>query len=49
VARHRTLMGYVEKVMGVMLLVFAILIATNSVTLLSDWLIRNFDWSATLK
>jgi cytochrome c-type biogenesis protein len=49
VARHRNLMGYVEKVMGVMLLVFAILIATNSVTLLSDWLIRNFDWSATLK
>lgn len=49
VARNRRLMGHVERVMGVMLIVFAILIATNSVTVLSDWLIRNFDWSATLK
>ncbi len=49
VARNRTLMGYVEKVMGVMLIVFALLIATNSVSVLSDWLIRNFNWTATLK
>ena len=49
VARNRALMGYVEKVMGVMLLVFAILIATNSVPILSNWLIENFNWSATLK
>lgn len=49
VARNRALMGYVEKVMGVMLIVFALLIATNSVSVLSDWLIRNFNWTATLK
>lgn len=49
VARNRALMGYVEKVMGVMLIVFAILIATNSVSILSNWLIENFNWSATLK
>ena len=48
VARHRALMGHVEKAMGVMLIVFGILIATNSVNLIADWLIRNFDWSATL-
>lgn len=49
VARNRALMGHVEKVMGVMLIVFALLIATNSVSLLSDWLIRHFDWTATIK
>lgn len=49
VARHRALMGHVEKAMGVMLIVFGILIATNSVNLIADWMIRNFDWSATLK
>ncbi|RQP11068.1 MAG: cytochrome c biogenesis protein CcdA [Microbacteriaceae bacterium] len=32
VARHRAVMGHVEKAMGVMLIVFGILIATNSVT-----------------
>jgi cytochrome c-type biogenesis protein len=48
-ARHRALMGHVEKVMGVMLIIFGLLIATNSVNLIGDWLIRNFDWSATLK
>jgi cytochrome c-type biogenesis protein len=49
VARNRRFMGHVEKAMGVMLIVFAVLIATNSVSLLADWLIRNFDWTATLK
>lgn len=49
VARHRALMGYVEKAMGVTLIVFGLLIATNSVNLIADWMIRNFDWSATLK
>ncbi len=48
VARHRALMGHVEKAMGVMLIVFGILIATNTVNLIADWMIRNFNWSATL-
>lgn len=48
VARHRRHLGMVEKVMGVMLILFAILIATGSVNLIADFLIRNFDWSATL-
>ncbi|MEZ5911443.1 MAG: hypothetical protein R3D84_03755 [Paracoccaceae bacterium] len=48
-ARNRRYMGYVEKVMGVMLIVFAILIATNSVGLISQFLIDNFDWSGTLR
>lgn len=49
VARHRAMMAHVEKAMGVMLIVFGILIATNSVNLIADWMIRNFDWSATLQ
>ena len=34
--------------MGVMLILFAVLIATNTVNLIADWMIRNFDWSATI-
>jgi cytochrome c-type biogenesis protein len=49
VSRHRALMGHVEKAMGVMLIVFGILIATNSVNLIADWMIRNFDWSTTVR
>ncbi len=49
VGRNRRYLGYVEKAMGVMLIVFALLIATNSVNVIGDFLIRNFDWSATLK
>lgn len=49
VSRHRALMAHVEKAMGVLLIVFGILIATNSVNIIADWMIRNFDWSATLQ
>ncbi|WP_323785875.1 cytochrome c biogenesis CcdA family protein [Thalassovita sp.] len=38
--RNRKYLGYVEKVMGVMLIVFAILIATNGVNLIADMMIR---------
>ncbi|MBY6091540.1 cytochrome c biogenesis CcdA family protein [Pseudooceanicola sp. 502str34] len=42
VGRNRRYMGYVEKAMGVMLILFALLIATNTVNLIADWLIRTF-------
>ena len=38
--RNRKYLGYVEKVMGVMLIAFAILIATNGVNLIADMMIR---------
>lgn len=41
--KHRAKMGYVEKVMGIMMILFAILIATNSINIISDWLI-NTGW-----
>lgn len=38
--RNRKYLGYVEKIMGVMLLVFALLIATGSVNIIAQWLIE---------
>ena len=40
--RNRKYLGHVEKLMGVMLIVFAILIATGSVNLIADAMIRWF-------
>ena len=40
--RNRRYLGQVEKVMGVMLIIFAILIATNAVNLIADAMIRWF-------
>jgi len=47
-ARNRSLLGYVEKVMGAMLILFAILIVTNSVNIIADWMIRTFPTLTTL-
>jgi cytochrome c-type biogenesis protein len=40
--QNRRYLGYVEKVMGVMLIIFAILIATNAVNMIADAMIRWF-------
>ncbi|MCE6951475.1 cytochrome c biogenesis CcdA family protein [Cereibacter sphaeroides] len=48
VGRHRRHLGHVEKAMGAMLIVFAVLIATNSVNRIADFMIRHFDFSRTL-
>lgn len=48
-ARNRHYMGYVEKVMGVMLIIFAILIATDKMNEIAAWMVESFDWSATLR
>lgn len=49
VARHRQSLAHVEKVMGGMLILFAVLIATNSVSDIAQVMIDNFDWTATLR
>jgi len=46
--RNRKYLGYVEKVMGVMLIIFAILIATNAVNLIADAMIRWFPVFTTV-
>lgn len=48
VRRNRKYMGYVEKIMGVMLLVFAALIATDSVNIIADWMLEWFPSFGTL-
>jgi cytochrome c-type biogenesis protein len=40
--RHRAKLAYVEKVMGVMLILFAVLIATDTLSYIADWMIRVF-------
>lgn len=49
VGRHRRHLGLVEKAMGLMLLVFAALIATDSVSRIAEFLLVNFNWDATLR
>ncbi|SNX71075.1 cytochrome c biogenesis protein CcdA [Cereibacter ovatus] len=48
VGRHRHHLGHVEKAMGAMLILFAVLIATNSVNRIAEFMIRHLDWSGTL-
>lgn len=43
-AKNRKYMGYVEKAMGVMLILFAILIVTGGLSYIADWMIRSFSW-----
>lgn len=46
-ARNRSKLQYVEKVMGAMLIIFAILIATNSVNVIAQWMIETFpSWTS---
>ena len=49
VGRHRGLLGRIEKAMGAMLILFAVLIATDSVNRIAAVMIDNFDWSATIR
>lgn len=46
-ARNRSFLGYAEKVMGGMLILFALLIATDTVNLIADAMLRWFpNWSS---
>lgn len=46
--RNRKYLGYVEKAMGVMLILFAILIATNSVNYIANLMIKYVPWFSTI-
>jgi cytochrome c-type biogenesis protein len=46
--RNRQYMGYVEKIMGVMLIIFAILIATNSINYIANFMIKYVPWFSTI-
>lgn len=47
--RHRRMLGAAEKLMGAMLIVFAVLIATDSINRIAAVMVNNFDWSATTR
>ena len=49
VGRHQRLLGAIEKVMGIMLILFAVLIATDGVNRIAAFMVEHFDWSATTK
>lgn len=49
VARHQRLLGLVERAMGVMLILFAVLIATDGVNRIAAVMVNNMDWSATTR
>lgn len=42
--RNRKYLGYVEKAMGVMLILFGVLIATNRVAYIAQFMIEHFPW-----
>jgi cytochrome c-type biogenesis protein len=46
--RNRKYLGYVEKVMGVMLILFAVLIATNSINYIANFMIKYVPWFSTI-
>ncbi len=48
VQRHRNKMQYFEKAMGGMLIVFAVLIATNTVNWIANWMIEAFPGFTSL-
>lgn len=48
VSRHRDKLQHVEKVMGAMLILFAVLIATNSVNVIAQWMIDTMPWMTNL-
>lgn len=48
VGRHRDKLAHVEKVMGAMLILFGVLIATNSVNRIAQWMIEAMPWMTTL-
>ena len=49
VARNQRLLGMVERIMGVMLILFAVLIATDGVNRIAAVMVNNMDWSATTR
>ncbi|KAJ56682.1 sulfur oxidation protein [Actibacterium mucosum KCTC 23349] len=47
-ARFRRHLGRIEKLMGLMLILFGVLIATNSVNVIAQWMLDNVRWFQTI-
>ncbi|MTI43199.1 cytochrome c-type biogenesis protein [Roseibium hamelinense] len=47
-ARFRKHLGTIEKLMGGLLIVFGILIATNSINLIAQWMLETIPWFSAI-
>lgn len=47
-ARYRKYLGVVEKLMGLLLILFGILIATNSINIIAQWMLENVPWFSAI-
>ena len=47
-ARFRRHLGLIEKLMGLLLILFGILIATNSVNIIAQWMLENIPWFGSI-
>jgi cytochrome c-type biogenesis protein len=46
--RFRRHLPLVEKLMGVMLILFGVLIATNSINIIAQWMLENVPWFSAI-
>lgn len=47
-ARFRRHLGVIEKLMGALLILFGVLIATNSINIIAQWMLENIPWFSTI-
>ena len=47
-ARFRRHLGLIEKLMGVLLIVFGVLIATNSINIIAQWMLDYVPWFSSI-
>ncbi|MGR3500961.1 cytochrome c biogenesis CcdA family protein [Pseudaestuariivita sp.] len=47
-ARFRRHLGTIEKLMGALLIVFGVLIATNSINIIAQWMLEHIPWFQTI-
>ena len=47
-ARFRRHLGLIEKLMGALLIVFGVLIATSTINIIAQWMLENIPWFSTI-
>ena len=47
-ARFRRHLGHVEKLMGAFLILFGVLIATNSINIIAQWMLEHIPWFSAI-
>ena len=47
-ARFRRHLGLIEKLMGALLVLFGVLIATNSINIIAQWMLETMPWFSTI-